>query len=493
MSNEVSRPPTPVIPPSPNGNVAGAAFGANDDAVERPLAPLPSDNMIVRTFNIDICETILQTIVDNETHIHPNSLGSVAAYLWTDAGDGPFDGRFGTWSSDTRLTRNMKNRVNAILTHYSAWSDEDTQWPSQAQVLAKRIVNERNESLAEVEQRRATEQRQNEIRQDTANLREGVLGALPQRRGTGLPPLAEPADLHCAQEATGLLAPNPRSQNNNAEPVLPLPPAPAEPQEDADVVENEGNVDAWGGVAGLEPIRHEEVGDNEHPAAIRGGHNGGLGYGGRRNGNAGRTVAGRCAGRVAGRGAGCGANRGRGPRGRGNTVPPARAASIAARRQAQMDLARQAAGPGRGVVHIDDFDEAELLRRGRNTDFADLFDRVDGMLGENMRRLTDAIGGRNQGPAPHTAPPAPVPPVAAPTAAHTQPSLGPQITELYKRRKLAQDAGNMESSVRSYSRLIADLEQREEEDLRSAFGIANAGVTQDHANNGNGDVGDDLD
>ena len=84
----------------------------------------------------------------------------------------------------------------------------------------------------EVAQRRSTERRQEQSRQSSNNQREGTLGMLPPRRGTGIPSLQEADDFRRAQEAASLLAANPISQNNagtTGRPVLPLGSTPQQP------------------------------------------------------------------------------------------------------------------------------------------------------------------------------------------------------------------------------------------------------------------------
>ena len=106
-------------------------------------------------------------------------MGSVSIILWTAAGNGPFDGQFKSWAP-LRVCRNMRDRILAILDHFSQWDSDATPYPTPLQTLAKRLHNERTDSQIEIAQRRHVEQMQEQILQSANDEREGTLGLLPR-------------------------------------------------------------------------------------------------------------------------------------------------------------------------------------------------------------------------------------------------------------------------------------------------------------------------
>ena len=217
-ANAAAGAPSQAVPLAVATNAVGgvpptAAGGA-------PLQYLPSCRQLLdRGPNDSISLTLLQAVDTTDAHT-PNarkgfSIKSFQQLLWNDTGTGAFDGRFVPFSSGARMTRNLRERITSIINHHSQHTDA---YPTPLQMLATRLFDEIEAHNEEVDQRRNTAQRQATNRQSENNLREGVLGALPRGRGTSVPSLPNAANhavARQAQQAAGLLAQNPRSQNNN--------------------------------------------------------------------------------------------------------------------------------------------------------------------------------------------------------------------------------------------------------------------------------------
>ena len=198
-------------PPPPAG-AASAGGGL--------LSILPSNQQIVqRGKNDDLGLVILQAVSATNAHL-PNgraglNVAPVMKLLWNETGTGGLDGRWLPWTGTTsRAQRNLRERITALIVHHSQYTDA---YPSPLQTLARRIFDEQHAHNLEVNQRRETEQARTQQRQSTNNQREGALGALPPGRGTGVPTMQSASQMLRvqAQQAAGLLAQNPRSQNNS--------------------------------------------------------------------------------------------------------------------------------------------------------------------------------------------------------------------------------------------------------------------------------------
>ena len=122
-----------------------------------------------------------------------------------------------TWAT-SRVCRNMRDRILAILDHFSQWDSDATPYPTPLQTLAKRLHNERTDSQIEIAQRRHVEQMQEQILQSANDEREGTLGLLPRACGTGIPSAREASVFLTRQmeEASSLLVQNPTLQNNSS-------------------------------------------------------------------------------------------------------------------------------------------------------------------------------------------------------------------------------------------------------------------------------------
>ena len=176
---------------------------------QQPLRPLPSNAAIIQGNDV-LCRQILEAVATTDAHLPPRRLGTIVDLLWNVTGTGPFNGRFAHWTR-SRAIRNMKDRVLAIIDHYSQYT---TPYPTTLQSLAKRLHDESPKVQRELAQRRevlksmnANNQREGDAlhlnmllhRLNANNQREGGFDAL--HRG-----------------AASLLAQNPRSQNNNGKP-----------------------------------------------------------------------------------------------------------------------------------------------------------------------------------------------------------------------------------------------------------------------------------
>ena len=105
---------------------------------------------------LDFCWTLLQTVQATAAHLHPNKISSILTRLWKPEGDGPFDCRFTTWSAQ-RAHRNVTYCVLAAMNvHGTATSAYP--YPTELQILAKRLLNEYQDKQLEIRQRRNTEE-----------------------------------------------------------------------------------------------------------------------------------------------------------------------------------------------------------------------------------------------------------------------------------------------------------------------------------------------
>ena len=139
--------------------------------------------------------------------------GPAVNMLWNPLGDGPFDNRFQPWAS-LRANRNLKDCTLYIIKYFS---NNNTEYPSQLQVLAKRLSNEREDVVQEHIQRTNTDHHLQQTRQAENDFREGALGLLPAGIGVRIPSLEDDAEIQRAQAAATMLGQRTASQNNTRE------------------------------------------------------------------------------------------------------------------------------------------------------------------------------------------------------------------------------------------------------------------------------------
>ena len=176
---------------------------------------LPSNANIILANNAELCRVILQVVAVHHLHIPPKKFSHAVSFLWTANGDGPFDGQYSKWVL-RRTNRQITERIQAILAHYSVWT---TEYPSDIQVLARRLVDEHKEARAAVEATREEQRRIEAAIQEANDHREGQLGLLPPQRGVD-PPVAHGESRGVREQnavAAALLAANPRSQNDGGD------------------------------------------------------------------------------------------------------------------------------------------------------------------------------------------------------------------------------------------------------------------------------------
>jgi hypothetical protein len=179
------------------------------------LPLLPSNLDIVRAEHAAVALVILRVVEAHGLHIPPNKLTLAHRFLWATNGSGLFDGVYAKWAP-ARMNRQMKLRIDAILSRNHDFEDE---YPSELQVIAKRIFDERAEAVQNAEVARAEAAAQEEVIQAANVLREGQLGLLPRARVDSVPTVIGVSPVLRDQMAAGvtLLAGNPRSQNNAGE------------------------------------------------------------------------------------------------------------------------------------------------------------------------------------------------------------------------------------------------------------------------------------
>ena len=202
----------------PAAPVDASAAGPPARPRVRPSVPpkLPSDAVIILPNYEDVAQCILESVITAGAHLRPNKLSSVLPLLWADDGSGVFDGRFSPWTAGC-ARRRIGERIAALVAHYSN-RYEASQFPTAIMNLAKRIHDESAADQTEANNRQLVIDQEAERRQNANNEREGALGLLPRGRGTGIPAVPDAgARLTAMREAAGLLAQNPRSQNNNGE------------------------------------------------------------------------------------------------------------------------------------------------------------------------------------------------------------------------------------------------------------------------------------
>ena len=132
----------------------------------RRLNLLPSIAQIVS--DIPICTAILQAVSSADAHVPPNRFSAALLVLWTPARNGPFDGQFLPWAA-LRASRNIKDRVMAIMDQFSQWDNDTTPYPTALQSLAKRLFDEHRDAQEELAHRRNTELRQEQTHQSANN------------------------------------------------------------------------------------------------------------------------------------------------------------------------------------------------------------------------------------------------------------------------------------------------------------------------------------
>ena len=202
----------------PAAPVDASAAGPPARPRVRPSVPpkLPSDAAIVLPNYEDVAQCILESIISARAHLRPNKLSSVLPLLWADDGSGVFDGRLSPWSAGC-ARRRIGERISALIAQYSS-QHAASQFPTVIMNFAKRIQDEAAADQHDVKNCQLVNDQQAERCQNANNKREGALGLLPRGRGTGIPVIQEAnARLTAMREAAGLLAQNPRLQNNNGE------------------------------------------------------------------------------------------------------------------------------------------------------------------------------------------------------------------------------------------------------------------------------------
>ena len=126
----------------------------------------------------ELCRTMLQIMDAHDLHIPPKRLSLAAFFLWTPSGDGPLDGSYRPWSA-SRLNRQITERINAVIAFYSNY---DTEYTLDIQVLARRLFDENREVQASLDTTQEEQRRIETSIQKANNRREGQLGLPPQRR-----------------------------------------------------------------------------------------------------------------------------------------------------------------------------------------------------------------------------------------------------------------------------------------------------------------------
>ena len=191
----------------------------NNNSIEpvrvRPLPLPPSNTGIILPGNARVALLLLQTVESEGLHLPPKKISSAIQLLWTRTGNGPLDSVFSQWAS-ARRNRQIKDRFDSILDHYANY---DTQYPSQLEVIAKRLSHERDAAVAATAAARAEEERRAFEIQMANDHREGQLGLIPPGHGAALPGVdgVDPAVREQMAGAANLLAINPHSQNDAGE------------------------------------------------------------------------------------------------------------------------------------------------------------------------------------------------------------------------------------------------------------------------------------
>ena len=438
------------------------------------LPRLPSNAEIVRPHNADVALLILRAVLSRGAH-RPggHTYREVAALLWENSPivTGPFFGRFQEWVP-AQIQRNMKERASSVIGHYSVFESEAVPHLSPLQRLASQLHNEIT-AIAEAENtRREAARLAAESRQAANAHHEGALGLVSAGYGATPPTMygVDPSVRLQNENASALLALNPRSQNDQANPVRAqvLPPPPAPHNGDTRVVGegvgaicgNVGDAHDVVAIGAIPPIIQVPAADPpivqvaaadppiiqaagaEDPPIVQAA----AGIPNAIQVQAGAALA---------------------PNVHVPVLPGivgpanARAQAIANRR----NLAA-AAGNNRPPTVVDQEDVVNM-RRPRNRDNVEIYDAMQRSILQATNALTRAMEGRAQPPPPPALQPPPLLTIT-PLRHLGQEELGEQIDSLYERLKVAREMGMEDSAVRC-ERQIVDLETRDEELTRKRF------------------------
>jgi hypothetical protein len=154
----------------------------------------------------------------------------------------------------------MKERAFTIIGHYSAFNPDEVPHPTPLQRLASQLHDEITAISEAEDARRETARLAAELRQAANAQHEGALGLVSV--GYGATPLTmnglDPSVRQQNENASDLLALNPRSQNDQANPIRTQAPPPAAPPGDdvGDIIGVGGNdgVIGDGGGGGAEAV-----------------------------------------------------------------------------------------------------------------------------------------------------------------------------------------------------------------------------------------------
>ena len=208
------------------------------------LPLLPSSKAIITRAWDDLALCILQGVLTARAHL-PSSAGGgkwpdLERLLWSSgARPSPFNAMYRRWS-EAQCSRNMKDRVLALLSHHGDFDPEEG-GVSALGSLAKRLKDERDVAENARLQAAATKAARLEARSRENVCQEGALGALPRAYGVDAPRVSGAAEAHQRQnqDACDLLAQNPTSQNNHTRPVgMPVCPPPNVTPPTADATTN---------------------------------------------------------------------------------------------------------------------------------------------------------------------------------------------------------------------------------------------------------------
>ena len=187
------------------------------DVADVPSAPpkLPSNVQIVYPFHQPLCHTILGVVSANGLHLSPRRLSEAEHYLWFANGGGPLDRDYSKWAGD-RSGRQIMARIKKILFYYGIY---DVSYPSELQVLAKRILDEMEADEVAITAAREEAAEEAAAQQRANDHHEGQLGLLPAARGTVPPsdPGASATSRDQAAAAAAFLGQQPRSRSSTGE------------------------------------------------------------------------------------------------------------------------------------------------------------------------------------------------------------------------------------------------------------------------------------
>jgi hypothetical protein len=199
---------------------------------ETPLPPAPvlsmllSDRTIVLTLNHNIALIILQGVLSTRARIPPTGKWADLERLLFEPNppaQGPFHGRFKCWA-DSQRSRNVKDRVVALLNHHGVYNPMVVSNPSMLQTIS-RTIKAKMDTAEALTLRRASLEAEHlriEARGRKNVHQEGAMGTLP--RGYGIDALrvawADKAYHRQNQDASSLLTQNPRLQNNHFRPIV---------------------------------------------------------------------------------------------------------------------------------------------------------------------------------------------------------------------------------------------------------------------------------